>query len=203
MTDRRRNPFLPPFRPGVNAVTRVCLVGASDVDLRAELLGSETAQDALASYELGTPFANCVTLETISLGAAVSMLNDLDWYLRRYTTDALVLEPSVDEDEWLSRLLATAVRNEHIAPEETGTFLKIYGLVPASEVDGDGEAGDTPGGEASRGDAGAPREGGGDGPIALAEPLFARRIGGETPGYDLRTVVDTLVVRVTPEEFGA
>ena len=157
-------------------MTRVCLVGADDLDLRAELTASETARDALASYELEEPYANCVAVDTISIGAAVSLCNDLNWYLRRYTRDAVVLEPSVSDEEWLSRSLATAVRNDRIAPGETATFLKIYGVV-------------------------APEEG--DRPPALAEPLFARRVGGETPEYDLREVVDTLVVRVTASEFGA
>ncbi|MFB6353023.1 MAG: DUF5804 family protein [Halobacteriales archaeon] len=161
-------------------MTRVCLVGADDVDLRAELLASETARDALASYDLEQPWANCVAVDTISIGAAVSLCNDLNWYLRRYVADALVLEPSVSEHEWLSRSLATAVRNERVDPGETGTFLKIYGVVE-------------PGGDDAAEGADAP---------ALAEPLLARRVGGETPEYDLREVADTVVVRITPEEFG-
>jgi hypothetical protein len=156
-------------------VTRVCLVGADDVALRAELTASETARDALSSYELDEPFANCVAVDTISIGAAVSLCNDLNWYLRRYVEDAIVFEPSVSEDEWLSRSLATAVRNERISADETDTFLKIYGVIETER----------------------------EGPNALAEPLFARRVGGETPEYDLREVVDTLVVRVTATEFGA
>jgi hypothetical protein len=158
-------------------VTRVCLVGADDVDLRTELLASQTARDALSSYELDTPYANCVAVDTISLGAAVSLCNDLNWYLRRYAADAIVLEPSVSQSEWLSRSLATAIRNERVTVDETGTFLKIYGVVPP-----DDEAIDA---------------------YALAEPLFARRIGGETPGYDLREVEDTVIVRVPATEFGA
>jgi hypothetical protein len=157
-------------------VIRVCLVGAEDVDLRAELLASETARDALSAYELETPFANCVAVETISLGAAVSLCNDLSWYLRRYVDDALVLEPSVTEAEWLSRSLATAIRNERIAAEETGTFLKIYGVVEPEAV-----------GQLTE----------------LVEPLLARRVGDETPEYDLRDVSDTVTVRVTVTEFGA
>ncbi|MFB6359690.1 MAG: DUF5804 family protein [Halobacteriales archaeon] len=157
-------------------MTRVCLVGAEDVDLRAELIASETARDALSAYELETPFANCVAVETISLGAAVSLCNDLNWYLRRYAEDALVLEPSVTEAEWLSRSLATAIRNERIAAADTGTFLKIYGVVEPDE-------------------AGRPNE--------LVEPLLARRVGEETPAYDLRDVADTVPVRITATEFGA
>lgn len=156
-------------------MTRVCLVGADAVDLRGELLASETARDALSSYELDEPWANCVAVETISVGAAVSLCNDLNWYLRRYVEDALVLEPSVSETEWLSRSLAAAVRNERVEPDETGTFLKIYGVV----------------------------EGGDEEPGVLTDPLFARRVGDETPGYDLREVAETLVVRVTADEFGA
>lgn len=204
-------------------MTRVCLVGADDVDLRAELLASETARRALSSYQLAEPWANCVAVETISIGAAVSLCNDLNWYLRRYTAETLVLEPSVSTNEWLSRALATAVRNERIEPEETGTFLKIYGVVPSTD-DASGSAATmaeaTTGGDvtAARGpnpaidddELDATDDGGEDGPSAgdgsvtrLAEPLFARRVGGETPAYDLREVVDTVVVRVTAGEFGA
>lgn len=175
-------------------MTRVCLVGDDDVDLRSELLASDTAREALSSYELTRPYANCIGVETISVGAAVSLLNDLDWYLRRYAADALVLEPSVSRTEWLSRALATAIRNERLAPGETGTFLKIYGVVPVDE------------GAANDGDAQDPRapdDGGPDAAHALVEPLYARRIGGETPAYDLQEVLETVVVRVTAEEFGA
>lgn len=154
-------------------MTRVCLVGKPDVNLRYELVSRETARDALATYDLAEPYENAVAVETISVGAAVSLLNDLDWYLRRLVDDALVLEPSVSTDEWLSRDLATAVRNEAVEPAETGTYLKVYGV--------------------DRGDGERPR---------LVEPLYTQRVDGAVPEYDLRDVVDTLVVRVTAEEFG-
>ncbi|MDZ7702649.1 MAG: DUF5804 family protein [Halobacteriales archaeon] len=168
-------------------MTRVCLVGADGIELRDELWASETARDALASYELDEPYANCVAVDTISIGAAVSLCNDLNWYLRRYVADTLVLEPSVSGEEWLSRSLATAVRNERVAADETATFLKIYGVVEP-EVAGENDDPDAPPANAKP---------------ALAEPLFARRVGGETPEYDLREVLDTVVVRVTADEFGA
>ena len=154
-------------------MTRVCLVGAEDATLPEDLLSYPTARDALDPYDLEAPFENAVSIETISIGAAVSLLNDLDWYLVRLVDEALVLEPSVSEAEWLSRTLATEIRNETVEPEETGTNLKIYG------VEGDGER-----------------------PRRLAEPLFAQRVDGEVPEYDLREVEDTLAVRVTPGEFG-
>ncbi len=106
----------------------VCLVGETDVDLRRRLLTHETARAALATYDLTEPFANAVAVETVSLGAAVSLLNDLNWYLVRYVAEALVRVPSVSETEWLSRQLATAVRNERIDPAESGRLLKVYGL---------------------------------------------------------------------------
>lgn len=148
-------------------------MGADSVDLRGELLASDTAREALSSYDLGEPYANTVAVETISIGAAVSLLNDLDWYLRRYVADALVLEPSVNQQEWLSRKVATAIRNEEVTPGETGTLLKVYGVIGADN---------------------APR---------LIEPMFAQRVGAETPAYDLREVDATLVVRVTEPEFGS
>lgn len=147
-------------------MTQVCLVGASDVDIRYELLSRETARDALSTYDLREPYANTLALHTVSLGAAISLLNDLNWYLVRFAGDALVLEPSIAEDEWLSRALAAAVRDERIDPAETGKKLKIYGV-------SDGE---------------------------LTEPMYAARANG-VPEYDRREVDDTLVVRVTEDEF--
>lgn len=166
-------------------MTRVCLIGKDGTDLEVELLASETARDALASYDLTEPFENTVAIETISIGAAVSILNDLNWYLVRLVTDAIVLEPSVSGTEWLSRDLATAIRNEVVDPGETGTYLKVYGVDPADPIDeGDGEP---------VSEEGSPR---------LTAPMFAQRVDGTIPSYDLADVSDTLVVRVTENEFG-
>jgi hypothetical protein len=158
-------------------VTRVCLVGTDDVELRYELVSRETARDALATYELTEPYANTVALETISLGAAVALLNDLNWYLVRFVEAAWVLEPSVSEDEWLSRSLATAIRDDERDREAdaTGRFLKVYGVSEDDET----------------------------GPPRLVDPMFVARTGPELPDYDLRPVDETLVVRVTEAEFEA
>lgn len=110
------------------AVTRVCVVGPPGVDLRAELLSYETAREALSTYALATPWENAVAVETVSVGTAVSLLNDLDWYLVRVADDAIVFEPSVSGDEWLSRTLATAIRDGNVDPGETGSYLKLYGV---------------------------------------------------------------------------
>ncbi|WP_435130235.1 DUF5804 family protein [Halobaculum sp. D14] len=109
-------------------MTTVCFVGGSDVDLRYELLSRETARDALATYDLRAPFDNTVAVDTVSLGAAVSLCNDLNWYLVRFTDAVLIREPSVDDDEWLSRSLATAVRNDDVRATETDRLLKVYGV---------------------------------------------------------------------------
>ena len=109
-------------------MTRVCLVGAEDVDLRFELLSRETSREALATYDVEQPFENTVAVDTVSLGAAVALLNDLNWYLVRFADEALILDPSVSETEWLSRELATAVRNGDVDPDGTNEFLKIYGV---------------------------------------------------------------------------
>lgn len=159
-------------------MTRVCLVGSADVTLRYELLSHETAREALATYDLHEPYENSVALETVSLGAAVSLLNDLNWYLVRYVDEALVLEDSVSSEEWLSRDLARAVRDDEVPPAATDRFLKVYGVTEADEQSPDA----------------APR---------LVEPMFVTRTGPELPEYDLREVDDTLVVRVTEAEFGA
>jgi len=171
-------------------MAQVCLVGSDDVTLRYELLSRETARNALVTYDLREPFENTLQLETVSLGAAVALLNDLNWYLVRFTDAAFVKVPSVSESEWLSRELATAIRDDEVAPEATGRFLTVYGVVTVDEdaVDDDGTAQQ----QATR-----------DRPPRLVEPMLLTRTGETIPAYDLRDVDDTLVVRVTESEFGA
>ncbi|ELZ51925.1 hypothetical protein C465_02411 [Halorubrum distributum JCM 9100] len=113
----------------------MCLLGDPDVELSYELLSRETARDALATYDIEEPFENSVAVDTVSLGAAVSLLNDLDWYLVRFVEEALVLEPSVATDEWLSRDLAREVRDGDVPPEETDQRLKVFGLVDGRPVE--------------------------------------------------------------------
>lgn len=109
-------------------MTTVCLVGNSDVELRFELLSRETAREALVTYGLASPWENTVAVETVSLGAAVSLCNDLDWYLARFVRAALIREPSISNEEWLSRELATRVRDDGIAPAATERYLAVYGV---------------------------------------------------------------------------
>ena len=106
-------------------MTQVCLVGG-DCDVRYELLSRETARRALSTYDLEEPYTNTLQLTTVSLGAAVSLLNDLNWYLVRFASDALVLEPSISDEEWLSRPLAEAVRDGQVSPDETDQAYRIY-----------------------------------------------------------------------------
>ncbi|MGB9931850.1 DUF5804 family protein [Haloarcula amylolytica] len=181
-------------------MTQVCLVGSEDVNLRYELLSRETARNALATYDLQEPFANTVAVDTVSLGAAVALLNDLNWYLVRFADAAFVRDPSISETEWLSRDLAAAIRDDDVAPEETGRFLKVYGIVE-SDVDGDsddeesadGASEPTPDTQAMETER----------PPKLVEPMLLTRTGDTIPEYDLRDVDDTLIVRVTESEFGA
>lgn len=170
-------------------MTQACLVGGEELNLRYELLSRETARDALAAYDLQEPFENAVAVDTVSLGAAVALLNDLEWYLVRFVAHALVSEPSVSESEWLSRALATAIRDDEVAPDETGRFLKVFGVVRPESSGGGGERG----GE-QESEAGPPR---------LVEPMLVTRTGETIPEYDLRDVDDTVIVRVTESEFGA
>lgn len=163
-------------------MTQVCLVGKEDVNLRYELLSHETAREALATYDLHEPYTNSIALETVSLGGAVSLLNDLNWYLVRYVDAALVREDSVSTGEWLSRDLARAVRDDEVPLGETDRFLKVYGVVEPDQ------------------DAVEPTQ---ESAPRLVEPMFVTRTGPDLPEYDLREVDDTLVVRVTETEFGA
>ena len=116
-------------------MTRVCLLGDPDVNLTYELLSRETARDALATYDIEEPYANSLAVDTVSLGAAVALLNDLNWYLVRFVDEALVREPSISTDEWLSRDLAREVRDGAVPPEETDQRLKVFGLVEGRPVE--------------------------------------------------------------------
>jgi hypothetical protein len=182
---------------------RVCLVGDDDLQLRSELLSRETSREALRTYDLRAPFANTVGVETVSLGAAVSLLNDLNWFLVRFVDEALVLDPSISDEEWLSRDLVTAIRDDEIAPAETGRLLKVYGVEssdsatePATDeapADGEPDADETDHADGDEEtDGGLPR---------LVEPMYLARTGDGVPEYDLRDVADTLVVRITEAEF--
>lgn len=165
---------------GVFAVTKVCLVGDPEVNLQYELLSRETARDALSAYDIREPFENTLAVETVSLGAAVALLNDLDWYLVRFVADAFVREPSVSETEWLSRGLATAIRNDEVESDVADRFLRVYGIEnPEDQEDAD------------------------DQPPRLVEPMLVARTGETIPTYDLRDVSETLVVRLTESEFDA
>ncbi|MFC6835636.1 DUF5804 family protein [Halomarina ordinaria] len=177
-------------------MTTVCLVGNEDCDLRYELLSRETSREALSTYRLQRPFENSVAVETISLGSAVSLLNDLNWYLVRFAEAALVLEPSVSETEWLSRALAGAIREGSVVPEESGTYLKVYGLARAADAAGDDDesVGDGEGESVGRETDG--------GLLRPVEPMYVTRTGPTLPEYDLRDVEETLHVRVTEAEFG-
>lgn len=110
-------------------MTRVRFVGAEDVDLVSELRSSETSRRALSAYEFErTPVDNAFEVETASMAAALALLNDLNWYVRRYCRWTEVLDPDVSEDEWLSRRLATRVYEREIDPGETREYLVVRGV---------------------------------------------------------------------------
>jgi len=155
-------------------VTRVCILGKPEREVRYELLSRETARSALTTHDLDQPFTNTLALDTVSLGAAVSLLNDLNWYLARFARAAFVCEPSVSENEWFSRKLATGIRNDAIEPEVSGQFLAIYGVAEGTLTE----------------------------PMYVRRRDAADGSRTELPEYDLRDVEETLVVRVTEREFG-
>jgi hypothetical protein len=192
-------------------MTEVLLVGADTV--REDLLAYENARRALSAADVSQPYANALAVETVSLGAAVSLLNDLDWYLARAVDDALVRDPSIDPEEYLSRALTEAVRDDRRDPGDTGQHLKIYGVEAGddSEHESENENGNANESESRSGNrdgngAGSGREGGDEAevesPPRLVEPMYAGRVEGSAPEYDLRDVVDTVVVRVASEEAG-
>lgn len=109
-------------------MTRVCLLGKETIELRYELVSRETSREALATYDVREPYENTIAVETVSLGAAIALLNDLNWYLVRFVEDALVFDASISDEEWLSRELATAIREGDLDPESTGRFLKVFGV---------------------------------------------------------------------------
>lgn len=176
-------------------MAQVCLLGNEREQVRYELISRETAREALSTYDLREPYENTIALETVSIGAAVALLNDLNWYLVRFVRDALVQSDSVSETEWLSRGLATAIRDGDVAPEETGEYLRLYGIdesrlvdpihVRREDVTGAGNvAGETHDGESAHEFDGEPTDAGHGVP--------------EREEYD-----ELLVVRITESEFRA
>ncbi|ERG98030.1 MAG: hypothetical protein J07HQX50_02062 [Haloquadratum sp. J07HQX50] len=149
-------------------MTQVCFIGTSETGVQYELLSRETARDALSTYDISEPFTNSLAVETVSLGTAITLCNDLNWYLTRFVALSLIQESSVSDTEWLSRSLAEAVRNGEVEPEESGKYLAVYGIEENRPV----------------------------------EPLYVIRGADETiPRYDLRDVSETLIVRLSADEF--
>ncbi|CAM2812080.1 DUF5804 family protein [Halobacterium salinarum] len=117
-------------------MTDVLILGTDDdPSLRAALFEYETARRALSTYDVRSPYANTVAVTTVSLGAAVSLLNDLNWYLARLADAAMVRDPSVAEHEWLSRDVAARVRAGDLPAAETDARLKLYGIVDGALVE--------------------------------------------------------------------
>ena len=111
------------------SVTRVRILGEEGVDIRGELLTSQTSREALSTYDfLETRIENAVLVETATLGGALALLNDIDWYLTRYARASEVLEPSVSETEWLSRRLAESMYEHGLEPDETDEFYVVRGV---------------------------------------------------------------------------
>ncbi|WP_435095510.1 DUF5804 family protein [Halarchaeum sp. P4] len=148
-------------------MTEVCIVAKEGKRLPSDLYTYETAYRALATYDADYPWENALTVETVSLGTAVSLLNDLDWYLARVAADAFVRDPSVSETEWLSRPLARALRDGDADPEERINRLKVYGV-----------------------DEGR-----------LVDPTMVLRGDAQEGDYERSEYDDTVVVRVTNDEF--
>lgn len=110
-------------------MTRVRLIGKEEYDLREELRASDTSRRALSTYEFKyTPLENVVEVETATIGAGLALLNDLNWYVRRYCRAAELLDPEVSEEEWLSRDLARKLYETDMEPEETREYLKVRGV---------------------------------------------------------------------------
>lgn len=148
-------------------MTETCIVAKEGADLPADLYAYETAYRALSTYELRYPWSNALVVETISLGTAVSLLNDLDWYLARVADDAFVREPSVSGREWLSRPLARQLRDGDGDPDERVNRLRVYGVE-------DGR---------------------------LVDPTMVLRGDAQEGAYERAEYDDTVVVRVTRDEF--
>lgn len=154
-------------------MTEVLVLGKGDGDIRERLLSYDAARAALSQYEIQEPYADTLAVETISLGQAVALLNDLDWYLARVAEEALVREPSIDQEEWLTRPLAEAIRDSDIPPDGSGDHLKIYGIEEREVEDAPGRT-----------------------ERHLVEPMFVTRTNRGIPSYDLRDVEETMIVRV-------
>ncbi|MFB6283833.1 MAG: DUF5804 family protein [Halobacteria archaeon] len=110
-------------------MTRIRLAGKPDYNLRYELFSSETSKKALSTYEfLETEIENTMELETGSIGSALALLNDLGWYLRRYTRFVDLQDSSVSDEEWISRQLASEIYGREVEKDDTDRFYRVIGV---------------------------------------------------------------------------
>ncbi len=84
---------------------------------------SRDRTDALATYDLQDR-VRFRRRRTVSLEAAVTLLNDLNWYLVRFADAAFVRTRLICRDGVALSKPRRSARDDDIAPEETGRFLK-------------------------------------------------------------------------------
>ncbi len=122
----------------------------------------------------------------MSLGAAVALLNDLNWYLVRFADAAFVRDPSIVRRNGSLETSPQRYETTTSRPKRPGAVQGVRHRRPDRTSDADDE-GPTEG--ASTLDTQSVEA---DGSPELVEPMLADTDWRHDPGYDLQDVVESL-----------
>lgn len=100
------------------------MIQKEGVDLYRTLLDSETSREILRFYH--PKKTECgVIIENSTLGGALSLISELNWYLRRYVRDAFL---EISPDLFCTRAFATDVYQRSKKMKETWNFSKLISI---------------------------------------------------------------------------
>ncbi|MDD3406819.1 MAG: DUF5804 family protein [Methanomicrobium sp.] len=94
------------------------------VDLYSTLLSSETSRGILRFYRpVKTEYG--ILIENATLGNALSLVSELNWYIRRYISDILF---EISPDLYCTHAFALDIYSREKKMKETWNFTKLLGL---------------------------------------------------------------------------
>lgn len=101
------------------------------IDLYATLFSSETSRAILRFYRpVKTDYG--VLIENATLGNALSLVSEINWYIRRYMTDVLF---EVSPDLFCTHTFALDIYSREKKMKETWDFTKLIGIKNGSVED--------------------------------------------------------------------
>jgi hypothetical protein len=107
------------------------MIQKEGVDLHRTLLESETSREILRFYRpKKTEFG--VIIENSTLGGSLSLISELNWYIRRYVADVFL---EISPELYCTRDFATDVYQRSNKLKETWAFSKLISIKDGSITD--------------------------------------------------------------------